>query len=268
MNTFSVHSPAGALSPVLLSIPHCGTAFPPEVADDYVPALLENPDDTDWFVDHLYDFASDAGITMIAATCSRWVIDLNRDPENKPLYSDGRIITGLCPVTNFLGDLLYKDGRREVAKSEVNRRLEKYYWPYHHKLAELLTTIKAGFGSVILWECHSIRQYVRTVYPDKIPDLILGDADGKSAAPALTEIALHSLKTSTYTINHNFPFKGGYITRKYGDPTDGTHALQLEMTKVNYMDDLELSYAPERALPLRSLLQKTLTALAATITTP
>lgn len=265
MNTFSVHSPTCPPIPILLSVPHCGTAFPPEVVEDYVPDLVRNPDDTDWFVDQLYNFASNVGITMIASTYSRWVIDLNRDPENRPLYTDGRIITSLCPVTNFRGDSLYKDGRGEVAKLEVDRRLEDYYWPYHQKLAELLSSIKAEFGRVVLWECHSIRQFVSTVYPQKIPDLILGDADGKSAAPALTEAALHALRSSAYTVSHNFPFKGGYITREYGKPAEGQHALQLEMTKVNYMDDLERSFAPERAVPMRSLLEKTLTAVSSAL---
>ena len=266
MSTFSVHYPTGPAIPILLSVPHCGTAFPSEIADEYVPSLIQNPDDTDWFVDRLYEFAPGIGATMIAAEYSRWVIDLNRDPENKPLYSDGRIITGLCPVTNFLGDPLYKDGRSEVASEEVNQRLEKYYWPYHNKLVDLLNDIKARFGSVVLWECHSIRQYVSKVYPGKIPDLILGDADGTSAAPRLTDAALGSLSSSGLTVNHNFPFKGGFITRKYGVPTAGQHALQLEMTKVNYLEDDETTWSPERVSTMRALLEKTLIALNAAIT--
>jgi N-formylglutamate amidohydrolase len=88
---------------------------------------------------------------MITANYSRWVIDLNRDPENKPLYADGRIITGLCPVTNFW-ESLYADGRTSK-NIEVNRRRERYYRPYHEKLADLLSTLKSEFGKILLWDC-------------------------------------------------------------------------------------------------------------------
>jgi N-formylglutamate deformylase len=82
-----------------VSIPHCGTLFPKEIINDFDPALIKAPDDTDWFVDRLYDFAPSLGITMITAVFSRWVIDLNRHPDSKPLYNDGRIITELCHYT-------------------------------------------------------------------------------------------------------------------------------------------------------------------------
>src|SRR5262245_7021613 len=117
--------------PVLLSVPHCGTNFPIELRNQYKPSLIENPDDTDWFVDKLYGFVGDLGITMISAVYSRWVIDLNRHPESKPLYTDGRIITGLCPTTDFLGNHLYADDHSELTASDTQSRLQKFYWPYH-----------------------------------------------------------------------------------------------------------------------------------------
>src|SRR5688500_10726528 len=113
MLPFSVISPSAKKIPMLISVPHCGTAFPDELKDQYKAEFIKDPDDTDWFVDKLYDFASDLGMTMISAEYSRWVIDLNRDPESKPLYTDGRIITGLCPTTNFLGENIYRDERAE-----------------------------------------------------------------------------------------------------------------------------------------------------------
>ena len=116
--------------PVLLSVPHCGTVFPEDLKDEFDPDLMRSPDDTDWFVDRLYDFAPAMGMTMITARYSRWVIDLNRDPQSKPLYADGRIITGLCPVTTFLGEPLYRDQRKEIPDEEMNRRVKEYYVPY------------------------------------------------------------------------------------------------------------------------------------------
>ncbi|HET9053270.1 MAG TPA: N-formylglutamate amidohydrolase, partial [Cyclobacteriaceae bacterium] len=198
--------------PIVLSIPHCGVEFPDEIKGAYKPDMIQAPDDTDWFVHRLYDFAPAMGITIIHAVYSRWVIDLNRDPQSKPLYTDGRIITPLCPATDFFGNPIYKDERSEVSAGEVNRRTETYYKPYHTKLNELRMELKETFGKVLLWECHSIRQFVPTINKEKFPDLILGDADGASASEAISNITLKTLTDSRYQVNHNHPFKGGYIT--------------------------------------------------------
>lgn len=247
--------------PILLSVPHCGTEFPDELKSQYVSSLATSPDDTDWFVHTLYDFAPAMGITLIHARYSRWVIDLNRDPQSKPLYTDGRIITALCPTTTFFGEPIYVDGRVEVSNEEVKRRVEKYYLPYHQKVQELLDELKQKFGKVLLWDCHSIRQSVPTIHKEKFPDLILGDADGTSASPGLIETAINGLESGGYSFSHNYPFKGGYITRHFGMPSENQHALQLEMTKVNYMDDMEKEYDPKRADKMRGVLQTTLRTL-------
>jgi N-formylglutamate amidohydrolase len=236
-------------------VPHCGTDFPPELIDQFKSDLRSAPDDTDWLVHQLYDFGPQMGITLIHATFSRWVIDLNRDPESKPLYTDGRIITAICPTTNFFGEKLYQDERAEVAQTEVGRRLDAYYWPYHRQVQLLLDDLKKQFGHALLWDCHSIRQIVPTIHKEKFPDLILGDVDGTSASPGLIEETLSVLDHSGYVVSHNHPFKGGYITRHFGKPSVGQHALQLEMTKVNYMDDQEQSYHQERAGKMRALLK-------------
>ncbi len=241
--------------PIILSVPHRGSVFPDEVKDQYKSSMISMPDDTDWFVDKLYDFAPAMGITMISANYSRWVIDLNRDPNSKPLYSDGRIITGLCPATNFLGESIYKDERAEVELPEVKRRVELYYKPYHQQLEKLIAETKKQFGKVLLWDCHSIRQQLPTIYKKKFPDLILGDADGTSASADLIETALTALTTDNYSVNHNHPFKGGYITRHYGMPSFHQHALQLEMSKINYMDDAEKKYDKPRSDKMRALLK-------------
>lgn len=258
METFQVVPPTQDTVPLILSVPHCGTAFPDELKSQYKQELIQAPDDTDWFVHELYDFAPAMGITLIHAVYSRWVIDLNRDPQSKPLYSDGRIITGLCPTTDFFGQRLYVDERPEVDQQEVNRRVVLYYEPYHQKLKSLLEETKKQFGQVLLWDCHSIRQYVPTIHKDKFPDLILGDADGTSASPGLIETAIRNLEASGYSFQHNYPFKGGYITRQYGKPTDNQHALQLEMSKAQYMDDSETKYHHARADKMREVLRRTL----------
>jgi len=254
---FVIIEPKGQRVPILLSVPHCGISFPSEIAGEYDQKMIKQPDDTDWFVHDLYNFATDMGITMIHAVYSRWVIDLNRDPESKPLYNDGRIITALCPTTDFFGKPIYNDNRKEVSKAEVERRLENYYRPYHAKIAELLKDLKDEFAKVLLWECHSIRQHVPTIHKEKFPDLILGDADGTSASPGLIEAALTGLESADYEVKHNYPFKGGFITRNFGLPMEGQHALQLEMSKVMYMDDTELKFDNARASKMRKVLMHT-----------
>lgn len=266
MQCFNVIVPSSPKVPLLLSVPHCGILFPEEMKAEYSPNLSAAPDDTDWFVHKLYDFAAELGITIIHAVYSRWVIDLNRDPESKPLYSDGRILTALCPTTTFTGEPLYNDNRIEVKPEEVSRRLKLYYHPYHQKLNQLLTELKDEFGQVLLWDCHSIRQYVPTIHNQKFPDLILGDADGTSASPGLIETAIKNLESSGYSFQHNYPFKGGYITRHFGHPSNNVHALQLEMSKVNYMADDETTYSEERAGKMRKVLAQTLEVLAEQLT--
>ena len=256
MNAFKVNLSETPRVPILLSLPHCGTTIPDDLRDQYKSELVQKLDDTDWFVDQLYSFSLSMGITMISASYSRWVIDLNRDPQSIPLYTDGRVITGLCPTTNFLGEPIYKDHRKEIDSIEVTRRLEIYYQPYHNKIQELLNDLKDEFGKVLLWDCHSIRQLVPTIQKEKFPDLILGDADGTSASPGIIESVLGVLDHSSFSISHNHPFKGGAITRHFGKPSINQHAIQLEMTKLNYMDDSETNFDMVRAEKMQELLKK------------
>jgi N-formylglutamate amidohydrolase len=255
-DVFSLTRPSAGSVPILLSVPHCGTRIPEDLRAEFIPEKIAQLDDTDWFVDQLYDFAPTMGITLLSARYSRWVIDLNRTPDNQPLYTDGRVITGLCPVTDFLGDPIYTDARTSIDVPEVERRKNVYYHPYHDQIRQILKELQNQFGKVLLWDCHSIRRFVPSIRKDPFPDLILGDADGTSASPGLTEITLRHLEGEGRVVSHNHPFKGGYITRHYGKPMEQCHALQLEMSKVNYMDDEERNYHPQRAERIRELLKR------------
>ena len=247
--------PAGEKVPLILSSPHSGVEFPGELKTHFRPELMAQPDDTDWFVHDLYNFAPALGVTVIHARYSRWVIDLNRDPHSKPLYTDGRIITELVPKTDFLGNEIYIDKKLLPDDSEIERRLENYYEPYHRKIESLLAARIEEFGQVLLWDAHSIRRFVPTIQGAPFPDLILGDNDEKSANKEIIEIALDGLKAGKFGVNHNAPFKGGFITRHFGKPDARVHALQLEMAKTNYMNDDELTFNENRALEVRSVLR-------------
>ncbi len=252
---FRIIPGTGSLQPLIISIPHVGVLFPDEVREDYLSNQVEQLDDTDWFLDQLYDFAPAMGITIVAANYSRWLIDLNRDPQSAPLYSDGRLITGLTTTTDFLGNPIYKAGA-EPTQHEVNRRLATYYWPYYAEIQRLLDERRKQFKNVVLWDAHSIRQFVPSIRASKFPEMILGDADETSAHTRLINCALKALQND-YQVNHNDPFKGGHITRYFGKPELGIHALQLERNKICYMDDSERNYDEERAKKMQKTLQKT-----------
>lgn len=252
---YFIIEPQGKKAPVILSVPHSGVDFPEELKSHYRPEMMAQPDDTDWYVHDLYNFAPEFGITVIHAKYSRWVIDLNRDPESKPLYNDGRIITGLTPATDFFGNDIYLDKKFIPTQEETERRLKQYYWHYYQKIENLLEDRINEFGQALLWDAHSIRRRVPTIRKEPFPDLILGDNDEKSAGKEIINIALQGLQAGKYQVNHNTPFKGGHLTRYFGKPETRVHALQLEMAKINYMNDDELSFNQDRAEEMRKVLR-------------
>ncbi len=258
MKLFTIKQPKKNNVPVILSIPHAGTQFPKDIKKHYNKRLRNYLDDTDWFLHKLYDFAPSLGITVIKANLSRWVIDLNRDPKNIPLYNDTRIITSITPRTDFFGNELYKSKDHIPDAKEIQRRIATYYTPYHNTLQELIATKKDEFGRVLLWDAHSIRHKVSTIQEATFPDMILGNNDYKTAHPKLIETALNSLKSGPFNVSDNTPFKGGQITRHFGNPKANIHTLQLEMNKILYMDDNELHYNTERADIVKALLKTTL----------
>ena len=253
--------PTNQTIPFVLSIPHCGTEFPADLISNYVPELVEKLDDTDWYLDKLYDFASELGVTIIYAKYTRWVIDLNREPDSKPLYDDGRIITELCPTTDFQGNKIYSDEKFEPNELEKERRLEKYFYPYHNKIDELLSNLRKEFGQALFWDGHSIRREVKTIQPEPFPDFILGNNDGKTASESIINSAFESLNKSDWQINHNSPFKGGFLTRSKGNPKENIHALQLEMSKDLYMSNDETDYDFDKSENVKALLKSTFRSL-------
>lgn len=243
--------------PIILSIPHCGTHFPHELEALFESKQRQTLDDTDWYLQQLYDFAPALGICTVFAHYSRWVVDLNRDANNQKLYDDGRIQTQLTPTHNFHGEKLYKDGEYEPNEGEVLRRKQAYYTPYHQQIQQLLEQRLRQFGQVLLWDAHSIRHYLPLIQNTSFPEMILGNNDERSCGQRLIHRALRALKNGGYQVAHNRPFKGGAITRKYGKPQKNIHSLQLEMNKNLYMDDSERDYDPQRAARLKHTLEQT-----------
>ena len=240
-------------SPIIVSVPHSGIKIPHELKSSYVSGQIQFIDDTDWFVDRLYDFVQDMGITIIHAKYSRWVIDLNRNVQSKPLYDDGRIITDLTPTTDFNGQSIYKN--KEPSDAEIQKRISSYYTPYYDNITTLIKNKKSTFDHVLFFDAHSIRKHVPGIRKEPFPDLILGDVDETSADKGLIETAVKTLGSSSYSFQHNDPFKGGNLTRHFANPKKGIHALQLEMSKILYMYDTETLFHEERAEKVRTLLR-------------
>ncbi len=243
--------------PLVVSMPHCGTALTPGLAERLTPEALPLSD-TDWHIPRLYDFAGGLDATLLSARLSRTVVDLNRPPDGASLYP-GQATTGLCPDTLFDGRPLYKDGQAP-GTAEVAARVEGYWRPYHDALAAELARVKARHGFAILYDAHSIRSHVPRLFDGRLHDLNLGTARGTSAAPDLIARTVSVMETAAVaeglTCVTDGRFVGGHITRHYGRPADGVHALQMELAQDRYMDEdgPPFTYRPDRADRLRRVL--------------
>ena len=238
-------------SPLLVSIPHDGRTLMPGQARDMTEVGKSIPD-TDWHVRRLYDFARNLGASVIGAQYSRYVVDLNRPADDKVLYED-QLSTGLFPLQTFDGQAIYLDGF-EMTERGRTHRVRRYWTPYHEKIRRTLDTIRDDVGYALLWDAHSIRSIVPTLFEGTLPDLNVGTNDGASCDVRQYEEIMSVAAASEYSVVQDDRFKGGYITRHYGDPTANIHAVQLEISQAIYMDEGNREYDEFRS----SRLQETL----------
>ena len=248
--------------PLLISMPHVGTHVPPAIAARLTDEARHVPD-TDWHLERLYDFARDLGASLLIATHSRYVVDLNRPPDGASLYP-GQSVTGLCPVDTFNDTPLYAKGDVPDA-AEITARRDALWRPYHQQLALELARLKAAHGVAMLWDAHSIRSVVPRFFEGKLPDINLGTADGASCDPVLAQQLLGIAQAAPIdNAVLNGRFKGGHITRHYGQPSQGVHAIQLEMAQCNYMQEaLPFDYLPALAQRVQPTVQTLLEAVLA-----
>jgi len=227
-------------SPLLVSIPHAGTHIPQALLAHMTP-VARRLDDTDWHVDRLYDFLGELDASVLVATHSRYVVDLNRPPDDAPLYP-GQDTIGLVPLDTAAREPLYAPGAAPTAE-EIAARVEKYWKPYHDKLAAALAAIRARHGYALLWDAHSIASRLPRFFEGKLPDFNIGTARGASCGAGLGEALLAVAKKATgFSAVLDGRFVGGYITRHYGRPAEGVHAVQLELAQCTYMEELAPPY--------------------------
>ena len=250
MSHYTLHR---GTAPLLISLPHDGSAIPEAIAERMLPAARRSVD-TDWHVGRLYEpLARALGASVLKPAASRYVVDLNRPADGQALYP-GRRETGLVSTIGFNGEPLYRDGAEPTA-DEIQRRVNEFWRPYHDALSQELERLRTEHGRVVLWEGHSIRSRVPMLFDGQLPDINLGTADGASCGAALQhqlQVALEGQSRYSFVVNGRF--KGGYITRHYGSPQHAVHAVQLELAQLNYMDEDSFAYDEAKA----ALLQETI----------
>jgi N-formylglutamate deformylase len=248
-------------TPLLIDVPHAGTHIPAQIAATMRADALPVPD-TDWHVDALYDFATSLGASLMVATHSRYVVDLNRDPQGAVLYP-GADNSELVPLSRFDRTPIYRDGQAPDAEQVARRRAE-FWQPYHACLRERIDRVRARHGHVVLLDAHSIRSRVPRFFDGRLPDLNLGSDGGRSCAARLAGLAMDVLSdTTVFSAVRDGRFKGGYITRHYADPVGGVHCLQLEIAQAAYMnEDPPWAWSTQRASALQLLLIRLVETLA------
>jgi formiminoglutamase len=242
-------------APLIVSIPHAGTIIPGEVSGLVSPDLARR--DADHHVERLYAFASDLGATLIQSRISRTVIDLNRDPSGQSLYP-GQETTGLCPIATFDGHALYAAGAEPDAV-EISRRRATWFSPYHAALQQQIDRVRDLYPVIVLYDAHSIRSRVPRLFAGELPTFNIGSFDGASCDGALTAAVAAHCSGQSSVINGRF--KGGWITRHYGRPGAGVHAVQMELAMRAYLDeagDWPPAWDETRAAALQTTLRRIL----------
>lgn len=241
-------------SPLLVTVPHDGRMIPGDIAVRMTAAGRSIPD-TDWHVAHLYEFVTELGASLIVANYSRYVVDLNRPADDAAMY-EGQLSTGLCPRQTFDGRDIY-EGEPDI---DVDGRLDEYWRPYHDKVQETLDALREQHGHALLWDAHSIKSHMPTLFDGELPVLNVGTFDGQSCDPARADAVMEVATASQYPAIFNGRFKGGYTTRHYGNPAEGVHAVQLELAQRAYMDETSGAYDENAASQLRDTLRRLLAA--------
>lgn len=246
---FEVLAPAEQRVPFVFNSPHSGRYYPPRflAMSKLDPMAIRRSEDC--FVDQLFAGVVSLGAPLLAANFPRAWLDANREPweldprmfhETLPGHANtrsARVVGGLGTIPRLVGEGqdIYS-GKMPLA--EAIGRIESVYKPYHAQLTQLLASTHARFGFAVLIDCHSMPASVRVPDGGIRPDFIVGDRFGVACAPALTHAAIEILSGMGYRVAHNKPYAGGFITEHYGRPAKGLHALQIEINRGLYMNEI------------------------------
>ena len=253
--SFSVSEPKRQSAPLIFASPHSGSDYPEEFLAATRIDLLSLRCSEDAFIDEIFESVVEHGAPLLKAHFPRSYVDPNREPwELDPAMFDTplpdfanasspRVAAGLGTVARVVtdGEEIYHS---KLAFEEVAARIETHYQPYHEQLEKLIATTVEQFGGCLLIDCHSMPSIGGPMDSDKghkRVDFVLGDRFGMSCAPIVINTADRFLKNLGYSVRRNVPYAGGFTTRHYGRPRQRVHALQIEINRSLYMDELEVA---------------------------
>jgi N-formylglutamate deformylase len=240
--SFHIRDASNREVPIVVSIPHTGIYVPEAIRAEFASSYIAGLPMTDWHLHHLYDFLPAMGVTTIYATYSRFVADVNRPPDDKPLYP-GRFETSFVAQKTFWGEDIYT---QPPSQAEINTRRVMVHAPYHARLMELLQSRITRFGGVVLIDAHSVASRANLLHDALRDDIYLGDREGRSNSGWLTSTVERSFRSKGLSVSRNNPYKGGYITDHYG-AMPRVAALQVEMRWGLYLDESYPEKTPTHA---------------------
>ncbi len=248
---FDITEPTAQTIPFVYNSPHSGRHYPSAFLSDARLDSLAIRRSADHYVDELFAAAPDLGAPLLAANFPRAYLDVNREPyELDPKMFSGplppfanisslRVAGGLGTIPRIVAENM-EIYRRRLTVEEGLSRIEEIYKPYHAALRRLIARTHARFGFSILIDCHSMPGNIRVSGSDVRPDIIIGDRYGTSASAELSRAAISFLAERGFSALRNKPYAGGFITEHYGRPARGLHALQIEINRALYMDEVTL----------------------------
>ena len=253
---FEVHEPVSQTIPFVYNSPHSGRIYPPEfIAQSRLEGISIRRSE-DHYVDELFGAAVDLGAPLLLANFPRAYLDVNREPyELDPRMFDGllppyaninslRVAGGLGTIPRIVAENMEIYARR-LPVQEGLERVESVYKPYHFALRRLIARTHVQFGFGVLIDCHSMPGNVRVAGSNARPDFIIGDRYGTSASAELSRMAIGVLEEMGFAAIRNKPYAGGFITEHYGRPSRGLHALQIEVNRSIYVDEVTLEKRPD-----------------------
>ena len=246
-------------SPIVLGFPHTGTHVPPEIFER-LNARGQTLSDTDWHIHTLYDGLL-PDVTTVRATFHRYVVDANRDPSGASLYP-GQNTTGLVPVTDFDGAPIWIDA---PDATEIEARRQSFHAAYHAALEAEMQRVRERHGIAILYDCHSIRSVIPHLFQGTLPDFNIGTNHGVTCDAKVEDAVVGVCAAANgYSSVLNGRFTGGWTTRHYGRPSEGWHAIQMELAQSTHLDNENegWGYDAAKAARLRPSLKTILETLA------
>ncbi len=252
---FRIERPKEQTLPVVVDVPHAGEWIPEDVRQEMVIGEKVLRRDLDLYVDQIWAQVPELGATLVASNVSRYVVDLNRAADDvapetvkgaKEIFEEGyyrergvvwRTTTARTPVMD-----------EPMSKKAFKERLDRFYHPYHKALADEIARVRSEFGYCILIDGHSMPSTGRSGHSDpgrKRAEIVPGDVDGESCDRTLRWLVEEHFRDAGFSVRSNEPYKGGWITRNYGEPEKGVHAIQIEIRRDLYMNERSFRIRPD-----------------------